>query len=145
MLISTPSIPVSKAGPSASDAEPTPVISNTITTSKCSDFSVSSLCRDLKKTSKNSSESNDCKISDDAIIVGGLGSNWKPDHNVNFSAISASLPILNSVLPNPPSIVGKATKQAAESEKLNLYYSGFKSRKQKAENKNLKLKGETEV
>ncbi|XP_065217322.1 paired box protein Pax-6-like isoform X2 [Planococcus citri] len=115
MLISTPTtITGAKSGAPASDGETIAVSAhnNSSTTTKWSDFSVSSLCKDIKKSSKNSDELN----SDDAVIVGGLPSNWKldlPTAAANFTAaasISNSLPILNSVLPGgAQSIVGNAS------------------------------------
>ena len=112
MLISTPSAATTANISSTINDEPiiAPVRPITSTTTKWSDFSVSSLCKDIKKDSKNL----DGYHSDNATIVGGLTSNCKldlPVGAVNFTAaasISTPSPILNSVLPSGvQSIAGK--------------------------------------
>lgn len=108
MLISAPTVTVTKPNTPTSDGDTVTTSTNSNTTTKWSDFSVSSLCRDIKKTSTKSDEFN----SDDAIIVGGLASNWKLDvpTNANFTpaSIANPLPIINSVIPGGvQSIAGK--------------------------------------
>lgn len=108
MLISAPTVTVTKSNTSTSDGDTvTTSTSNPTTTNKWSDFSISTLCRDIKKTSTKSDEYS----SDDAITVGGLASNWKldlPAHNFTAASIASPLPILNSVLPGgAQSIAGK--------------------------------------
>lgn len=112
MLISTPTAPVSKPNKASEmDVSPTSTAtSNSVTTSKCSDFSVSSLCRDIKKTCSKSESPDEFNrhSSEDAIIVGGLNSTWKIDATTtNFPPISNALPMLNSVLPAVQSISGE--------------------------------------
>ncbi|XP_054268667.1 paired box protein Pax-6-like [Macrosteles quadrilineatus] len=69
------------------------------TTGKCSDFSVSSLCRDLR-TSPEAKEENT-----PAVIVGGTGTNWKLD-------IPAHPPGLNPALPaTPPQTPGGTLRE----------------------------------
>ncbi|XP_026686889.1 homeobox protein DLL-3-like [Diaphorina citri] len=74
--------------------------SNTTTsTSKCSDFSVSSLCKDLKKSPKPSEGPN--SENNPAVVVGGSGSNWKIDSPLH---ISPGAPALNPLLGLHPSV-----------------------------------------
>lgn len=53
---------------------------NTTTSSvKCSDFSVSSICRDLRNSPDNVKKSagGDLETGSAAVIIGGTGGNWK--------------------------------------------------------------------